>query len=120
MVEHIIKIKHNCFFKYGVIEGDIVEGINQVHCCRGITEIAREDFDVIDDESITPQEVYQANSYKEFKNDRSVYLDITEQYRCENSYNRLYKEEIEQNVKAWVRMIDLIDKGRKYERLAEL
>lgn len=119
MVEHIIKINRHCFYKYGVIEGDIVDGINKVHCCRGITEIAREDFDVIDDGSITPREVYQANSYKEFKHDRSVYLDITEQYRYEKAYNRLYKEEIEQSVKSLARMIDLMNKGEKYEKITE-
>ena len=119
MKEHIIKINRHCFYKYGVIEGEIVEGINQVHCLSGINEIPREDFDIVEDETITPRDVYQANSYKKFLNDRSYYLDITEQYRYEKVYNRLYKEEIEQSVKSWARMIDLMNKGEKYEKLTE-
>ena len=119
MIEHIVKIKRNSFYKYGVIKGDIVNGTNKVYCLRGAKEIAREDFDVIDDGSITSSEVYQANSYKEFKSDRSYYLDITEQYRYEKSYNRLYKEEIEQEVKSLARMIDLMNKGEKYEKLLQ-
>ena len=119
MVEHIVKIKRNSFYKYGVIEGNIVNGTNKVYCLRGTEEIAREDFDVIDDGSITSEEVYQANSYKEFKSDRSYYLDITKQYRYEKAYNRLYKEEIKQEVKSLARMIDLMNKGEKYEKLLQ-
>ena len=115
MEEHVIKINRNCFYKYGVIEGEIVEGINQVHCLSGINEIPREDFDIVEDETITPRDVYNANSYKKFLNDRSYYLDIIEQAKAEKVYNRLYKEENDARVKSLARMIDLMDKGRKYE-----
>jgi len=119
MVEHVIKINRNCFYEYGVIEGEIVEGINQVHCLSGINEIHREDFDIVEDETITPRDVYKANSYKKYLNDRSYYLDIIEQGQNEKAYNRLYKEEIDKRVKSLARMIDLMNKGRKYEEITK-
>ena len=117
MKQTVVKMKGNrYYYLYGVIEGEVSDGINQVHCIRGIKEIPRDYFDIVEDETITPRDVYQANGYKEMMGDRSVYMDIIEQWECEKAYNRLYKQEIDQRVKNLARTIELMNKGIKYEQ----
>lgn len=121
MKRHIIKVKENTkhFYKWGVIEGEIRDGANQVHFWKGVDEINRNDFEVVEDESITPNVVWGANTYKAYLQDRSIYLDIFEQFKYEKAYNRLYKEEIDERTKGLARMIDLMDKGRRYENMVK-
>ena len=120
MKQTVVKMKGTrYYYLYGVIEGEVSDGINQVHCIRGIKEIPRDYFDIIDDETITPRDVYQANAYKEMMDDRSVYMDIIEQWKCEKAYNRLYKQEIDKRVKDLARTIELMNKGIKYEQMYE-
>lgn len=122
MEYQVVKIKNypqHEPYKYGTILGELVNGLNKVNFYNQIKEYKNQDLELITDGSITPTEVWEANHWKDSKNDSSDYIPYTEQYGYEKAYKKLYKEEEDAYIQRMVRYLELVEKGRKYEMLSD-
>lgn len=115
----IIKIKNGVPFKYGVLINEPTIGENEVSYTGCKDTIHSDKFVVIEDTDISEEEVWCANEWKAHLHDKSIYINIIDEYRYRKCYEKLYAEEIAKSINAWAKLITESNKYRKSEDFDE-
>lgn len=107
--------------KYGIVYlNESPKSVNKVHFSRredDFDEVAASRLSVVNRNDITDKDVFNANYWKRYLNDRSMYIPITDQWKYEKCYDTVYSEEIKEHIKALAKFIELANKGKLLEKM---